>query len=91
MAETKTQHIATYASDKRKGGYMVRIVGPHANAFAGREVPITRRDGTASKEILERLTWSGPDTDKEGNPTGKNAALYTFKAKPRNEDDEIPF
>jgi hypothetical protein len=87
----KRQHKATYATDKKKGGYLVRVIGPQAAMFAGREIPVTKRDDTESMETLERLVWSGVDTGTEENPgTGKPAALYTFKAKPREKLD-VPF
>lgn len=88
MAEAKPekrQHKATYATDKRKGGYLIRVTGPHAGEFAGREVPVTRRDNSESREKLVKVVWSGKD-----NESGENAALYTFAAKPR-EIDEIVF
>ena len=78
-------HKATYANDKRKGGYLVRVFGPHAGEFAGREVPVERRDGTESREKLTKVIWSGSDTE-----TGKPAALYAFAPKPR-EQEEIEF
>ncbi len=85
--ETKAArlHKATYASDKRKGGYLVRVFGPHAGEFAGREVPVERRDGSESRERLLKVVWSGSDTE-----TGKPAALYTFAPKPR-ELEELEF
>lgn len=81
------QHKATYARDKRNGGYLVRVAGPNANRFAGREVPVTRRDDSEDVEKLDSLIWTGKDTD-----TGENVALYSFVAKPREElEDNIPF
>lgn len=80
------QHKATYAADKKKGGYLVRVEGPHATAFVGREVPVTRKDDSESTETLERLIWSGIDQE-----SGKPVALYSFKAKPRAAADEIKF
>ncbi len=81
-----TVHRATYAADKKKGGYLVRVEGPHASSFVNREVPVTRKDNSTSKEKLVRLIWSGMDTE-----TGKPVALYAFEAKPRDPNDEIPF
>lgn len=88
MAEEKTQkrsHKATYARDNKKGGYLIRVEGPHASKFAGKEVPVTRMDNSESNEKLNRMIWSG--TDKE---TGKPVALYTFEPKPMVEE-EITF
>ncbi len=85
--EKKRSHKATYSRDKKKGGYLIRVVGPHASEFIGREVPVTRNDGTESVETLTRLIHSGVDdggviaADK-----GKNYALYQFEPKPREED-----
>lgn len=81
------QHKATYARDRRNGGYIIRVLGPNAAKFAGRDVPVTRRDDSESMEHLDTLVWQGTDDD-----TGKPVALYTFEARPREElDDEIPF
>lgn len=88
----KRQHKATYAADKKKGGYLVRVIGPHAAEFVGRTVPVTRRDDTESEEKLTRLIWSGKDDGTPDNPgTGKPAALYAFEATPKDAKDEIPF
>lgn len=84
----KRRHSATYATDKRSGGYLVRVIGPDASRFVGREVPVTTKDGKEHMEKLERLIWAGPDKDPQtGQPTGKNAALYKFVAKPREAQD----
>lgn len=83
---TKRAHKATYATDKRNGGYLIRVQGPNAGRFAGREVPVTRRDETETPEKLVRLLWSGKDDD-----TGSPIALYTFEARPAELNDEIPF
>ncbi|MDE2019664.1 MAG: hypothetical protein KGJ13_04965 [Patescibacteria group bacterium] len=86
MAEKRT-HRATYSRDKRKGGYIIRVEGPHATRFAGRKVPVTMKDGSEHNEELEDLIWSG--TDQE---SGKPIALYSFKPRPTEElNDEIPF
>lgn len=86
MAEAKRSHKATYARDKKKGGYLIRVEGPQAAQFAGRNVPVTMMNGDEHEEDLDKLIWSG--NDKE---TGKPVALYGFIAKPRELDDEIPF
>ena len=86
MADTKEPkaakrlHKATYATDKRKGGYLVRVQGPTAERFAGREVPVTLKDGTEHPEKLLRLIWSGIDSE-----SGERVALYAFESRPREE------
>lgn len=86
--KAKRQHRATYARDKRKGGYLIRITGPHADRFAGRTVPVTRRDNSESEEKLEALIWSGVDEDTNGP-----VALYAFEPRPRDaeSEEELPF
>lgn len=84
MAEKKTDHRATYAADKRKGGYLVRVAGPSAGAFVGREVPVTMKAGGTQTEKLIRLIWSGVDTE-----SGENVALYAFEAKPREKIEVV--
>lgn len=82
-------HKATYATDNRKpGGYLIRVSGPTADKFSGREVPVTRKDGSESTETLLKCIWS--DYDPE---TGEPVALYRFEAKPRNEQlqPDLPF
>jgi hypothetical protein len=85
MAEQKTAHRATYARDNRNGGYMVRVEGPNANRFAGREVPVTLKNGDRQPEQLDKLVWAGKDKE-----SGANVALYSFKAKPK-EEEQIEF
>lgn len=90
-AETETQpvrqHRASYATDKRNGGYLVRVEGPRAPDFVGREVPVVRLDQSENKEKLVRLLWKGTD-----EKTGKPVALYKFEARPRDDlNDEISF
>src|SRR5271157_3491258 len=80
-------HKATYAADKRKGGYLIRVEGPNAPKFLYREVPVTTRAGKEHLEKLEKLIWSGVDETSK-----KPVALYTFAAKPRDlVDDDICF
>jgi hypothetical protein len=87
----KRQHAAAYTKDKFTGGYNIRIVGPQANQFAGREVPVTRNGGEEQKEKLVKLLWTGID-DGEYNPAnkGKPVALYSFEPHPR-EAKEVEF
>lgn len=82
-------HKATFARDKRNpGGYLVRVIGPNAAAFAGRDVPVTRKDDTETIERLEMAIWAG--TDEE---TGKPVALYRFVSRERQDTaaDDLPF
>jgi len=82
-----TQHKATYATDKRNGGYLIRVAGPNAEKFAGRSVPVTLRSGDQHDEKLERLIWTGLDSE-----SGEKVALYKFESKPREDvEDELPF
>ena len=74
-------HRATFATDKRKGGYIIRVEAPRAAEFVGREIPVTLRDGTENTEKLVKLIWSGKDAE-----SGAPCALYTFAPKPRGED-----
>lgn len=84
----KRSHKATYARDKRNpGAYLVRVIGPHASAFAGRSVPVVRKDDSESVEKLTVCIWAGNDEE-----TGKPVALYRFEARERNgEPEALPF
>lgn len=80
-------HKATYARDRQNpGGYLIRVVGPTAAAFAGRTVPVTRKDDSESLERLTVAVWAGIDND-----SGRPVALYHFEQKPREVDTELPF
>ena len=76
VTPAQRQHRATYANDKRNGGYIVRVEGPHASKFAKRIIPVTRKDNSESMEELEMLIWSGVDQEN-----GKPVSLYKFKRK----------
>jgi hypothetical protein len=82
----KRKHRATYATDKRKGGYLIRISGPTPEAFVGREVPVTLRDGTEHPERLTGLVWTGVDAQ-----TQEKVALYKFESRPREKAADTPF
>jgi hypothetical protein len=87
------QHRATYATDKFSGGFNIRVIGPFATRFAGREVPVTTAKGEVRKETLDRLIWSGTDTgvpEKGIVGSGKPVAIYSKLARPFV-DDEIEF
>lgn len=79
--KAKRRHRATYSTDKKKGGYLIRVVGPDAERFVGREVPVHTKAGTEHMEKLSALLWTGPDKE-----TGEKIALYRFEAKPRDEE-----
>jgi hypothetical protein len=88
----KRLHKATYSTDKKKGGYLIRVVGPNANMFAGREVPVVTRDNQEHVEKLVRLIWTGIDVGtEEMKGTGLPVCLYTFESKPKSKSDEIMF
>ena len=82
----KRKHRASYSTDKKNGGYLIRIVGPNSECFAGREVPVNTKAGTEHQEKLERLIWTGPDKE-----TGEKVALYRFASKPREIEAEVEF
>jgi hypothetical protein len=82
----KRKHKATYATDKRNGGYLIRIAGPMAECFAGRDVPVNTKDGSEHVEKLERMIWTG--LDKE---SGGKVALYKFVSKPREAAPDVEF
>lgn len=81
-APKKRAHKATYSTDKKNGGYLVRVAGPTPNAFVGREVPVTTRDGREHLEKLEKIIWVGKDKE-----TSEPVCLYKFVAKPREQVD----
>lgn len=90
-AKPGRQHRATYSRDKKKGGYLVRVAGPNANAFAGRVVPVEMASGVEHDETLVALVWSGNDTADYGGTEGMPIALYSFEAKPREDVDRVEF
>jgi len=73
-------HRATFSRDKRNGGYLIRVEGPHAAEFSGETVPVTLRDGSEQSEELDTLIWAGNDQE-----SGKPVALYTFIKRERVE------
>lgn len=85
-SETGRQHKATYARDKRAGGYLIRVAGPNADRFAGREVPVTMKSDDEHQEQLTTLVWTGTDTE-----SGVKVALYHFEAKPREKEEDAAF
>jgi len=83
----KRTHKASYAKDKRQGGYLIRVQGPKSNMFVGRTVPVSKKDSTDEDQIeLIEIVWSGKDDD-----TGAPVTLYKFKPKLKEDRDSIPF
>jgi hypothetical protein len=78
----KPKHRATYATDKRNGGYLIRVAGPYPEKFVGREIPVDTRGGETHMEKLVALVWAG--TDQE---TGGRVALYKFEKKERTDNN----
>lgn len=89
-AEKKRQHRATYARDKKNGGYIIRVQGPMCNRFAGRVVPVVTKDGSEHDETLTNLIWVGADDGTLSGYTGP-VALYNFTSKPKVQEDDLPF
>lgn len=87
------KHTASYSRDRKKGGYLIRVVGEYPDQFAGREVPVTLKNGSEHPETLDSLVWTGPEKDVEtGEETGRRVALYKFTPKPRDIDQtELDF
>lgn len=81
-------HRASYAADKKNPGkWFIRVSGPSASKFAGREVPVSTKSGDEHMELLDKGIWAGPDQE-----TGEPVCLYTFVAKPKEMiDEELPF
>lgn len=64
---TKPQHKASFAADKKNPGeWLVRVIGPAPDKFAGKTIPVSKKDGTTSATKLGRLIWTGtfPDADE---------------------------
>lgn len=78
----KRAHKATYSTDKKNGGYIIRVEGPQSNAFTGREVPVTTRDNQEHTEKLTKIIWTGKDKE-----SGQPVTLYKFESKPKEKVD----
>lgn len=78
------KHRATFARDKRKGGYLIRVAGPYPEMFADRIIPVTRMNGQETMEHLGSVIWTGvtPEDSKVGTP-GERVALYSFEPRER--------
>jgi hypothetical protein len=81
-AAKKRLHKATYSTDKKNGGYLVRVAGPTPNAFVGREIPVSTRDGAEHLEKMEKIVWVGKDKE-----TAEPVCLYKFVSKPKEKVD----
>jgi hypothetical protein len=81
-------HRASYATDNMKGGYNIRVVGPHATKMGKRWLPVTRVDGSENMEFTLGIIWSGIDEKTE-----QPIALFHMYRAPKSKDanDEIPF
>ena len=85
-------HRATYTTDRKNGGYLIRVGGPYADKFAGREVPVSTTNGTEHMEKLTKLIWKGVETTSQyGGKVGETVGLYKFEAKPREAEPEFDF
>lgn len=96
MADSKQKraHKATFAKNKYGAGFLIRVVGPSASRFAGREVPVTRMDDTEEVLKLDAIVWAGIDEgfEKDGKKvkgTGQPVCLYSFTPKPFEDDAEF--
>jgi hypothetical protein len=86
------EHRATFCKDNYTGRWSIRIVGPRANMFAGRIVPVIKGSGDTVHEETGTLSWCGTDDGSViPSDAGKLVAIYRHVAKPRALDDEIPF
>jgi hypothetical protein len=83
-------HTASYSKIRGEPfKWYIRVVGPSAEKFSGREIPVATKGGEEHDEKLTKMIWNGAD-----RTSGENVALYEFLAKPKAEvelDDEIPF
>jgi hypothetical protein len=81
-APKKRRHTAHYSRDKMKGGWLVSVIGPDAEKFANREIPVrVMGQDEEQLETLTKLIWSGPSTLEA--TAGQNSALYSFKQRER--------
>lgn len=86
------EHKATFAKDNQTGKWMIRVVGPRANRFVGRIIPVLRTSGETVHEECGGVRWFGVDDGQViKSDAGKPVCLYEHKAKPRHLDEDIPF
>ncbi len=83
----KGSHRATFSRDKKNPGkFLVRVVGPYAEKFENREVPVQVNDGTTKMTKLTRAIASGEDDGKIiPADKGKKWVLYHFEQAPREQ------
>lgn len=85
------QHSASYTRLRGEPlKWFVRVVGPHALKFSGRDIPVATKNGVEHEEKMGRLLGDFTDQD-----TGQPVGIYEFIAKPKASpeelDDVIPF
>lgn len=81
------EHRASFSWDKMAAAWRIFVVGPRANMFAGRTIPVRTKNGDNAEETLSELVHTG--VLEQGDDAGSNFAIYTFIQKPMN--DDIPF
>ena len=75
----KRAHLAKFKR-LRNGAWGVIVTGPQAGAFAGRTIPVTKRDKSETTVTTSKLLWTGPA--KFG---GGQAAIYSIAGKTKTE------
>lgn len=96
---------ATFQRNKRGNGWIVRVVGPHSEAFSYKSIPVTMKDGSTKMVELTNVIWSGYTDDDEEislygivyappprTPKSANRTRNAQRATREEElEDEIPF
>lgn len=96
---------ATFQRNKRGNGWIVRVVGPHSDAFSYKTIPVTMKDDSTKQVELTNVIWSGyTDDDEEISlygivyapppraPKSANRTRNAQRATREEElEDEIPF
>jgi hypothetical protein len=86
------EHRATFCKDNYTGKWSIRVVGPRANKFAKRIIPVIKGNGETVHEECGNLSWTGVDDGSViASDAGRNVAIYVHRPKPRDLDEEIPF
>lgn len=80
------RHKATFARDNlNPGKWNIRVEGPDCTKFEGREVPVTKLDGSQQVEKLGKPFWSGVSDN------GAPCCLYKFEQKPKAPPEDVQF